>query len=121
MIDVGMNIETNDIVLENNDYIVVDGAQRVAQQVKIALQLLRGEWFLDTRKGVPYFEDILVKSPNLKNIKAILRNTIASVQDVTSVNSINLVYNRASRTLGVEFSANSPYGIIERKEVLGYK
>ena len=62
--DIAMDVNTNDIVLKNGDALLIDNAERIAQQILISLRFWLGEWFLDTRQGVPYLEYILVKNPN---------------------------------------------------------
>lgn len=39
------------LVLENGDLKLVDGIERVAQQVVVGLKILKGDWFLDYRAG----------------------------------------------------------------------
>src|SRR4051794_9209127 len=63
----------------------MEGADRVAQQIKINLLAFLGEWFLDTTFGVPYLESILVKNPRMAVVETIVRNHIHSVPDVTGI------------------------------------
>ena len=59
--DIALNTANNDLVIKNNDLILIDNAERIAQQVLITLRFWLNEWFLDTRQGIPYLEYILVK------------------------------------------------------------
>lgn len=38
-----------------------DLAKEVAQRLTVAFNFFRGEWFLDTREGLPYYEEIIKK------------------------------------------------------------
>lgn len=118
--DLAMNIKTHDLIIENNDLMIIDNAERVAQQIKITLCFWYGEWFLDITDGTPYLEHILIKNPNLSHIRQIISERIKSVQGVIALNSLNLDYNATGRTLDVEYTANTDYGLLTRKEVLGY-
>lgn len=69
--DIALNTANNDLVIKNNDLILIDNAERIAQQVLITLRFWLNEWFLDTRQGIPYLEYILVKNPNKNHIKQI--------------------------------------------------
>lgn len=99
---------------------LIDNAERVAQQIKVKLLTFLGEWFLDTTWGVPYLEYILVKQPNQELIKQILSEQILSVDDVKSLNALELDYQVKVRTLIINYEVSTEYGLITRKEVLGY-
>lgn len=88
----------------------IDGADRVAQQVKVTLLAFLGEWFLDTSFGVPYFESILVKSPDRASIEAILRARIRAVPGVQRVRRLDLQVERELRILRVAFEADTDAG-----------
>ncbi|AXL21873.1 hypothetical protein [Megasphaera stantonii] len=118
--DIAMNVNTGDLVIQNGDLVLIDHAERVAQQILITLREWLGEWFLDTRDGVPYLEYILVKNPNENHIRQILMEKISSVEGVSSVKSMTLAMNNFSRTLAVEYEAETIYGLVKRKELLGY-
>ena len=90
----------------------IDGADKVAQQIKINLLSFLGEWFLDIRYGVPYLEEILVKNPRLASVETILRNHIGSVPDVIRVDFFGMDWSRKDRSLRVEFSCETTFGPI---------
>lgn len=118
--DLAMNINTHDLIIRDGDLMLIDNAERVAQQVKITLCFWYGEWFLDTNDGTPYLEHILVKNPNISHIRQIISERIKSVEGVVSLDSLDLFYNSRERTLDVEYEVTTDYGLITRKEVLGH-
>ena len=118
--DIALNIASNDLVIKNNDLILIDNAERVAQQVLITLRFWLGEWFLDTREGVPYLEYILVKNPNMSHIRQILTEKIQSVEGVKSIVSLDFDFRRVTRELYVDFEVDTDYGLITERAVLGY-
>lgn len=120
MLDLALDAKTHDLILDDNDLIVIDNAERVAQQIKIQLLTWLGEWFLDTMHGVPYLDYILVKNPSLELIASIFREQIMKVDDVDCVNSLEIDYNAQTRTMTVEYEASTSYGLVSRKEKLGY-
>jgi len=91
----------------------INGADKVAQQIKITLLAFLGEWFLDITFGVPYLEEILVKNPHLASVETILRAHINNVPRVIRLESFNMTFDRARRTLGVEFEAVTDYGPVK--------
>ena len=119
--DIAMDINTNDIVLnEDDDIFMIDNAERVAQQIVITLRFWYAEWFLDTTDGTPYLEYILVKNPNMHHIRQILMERIQSVEGVVSVQSMDIDFNRYERSLHVGYSANTDYGLLTDRVILGY-
>lgn len=91
--------------LSRDDLYFVTGADAVAQQLKIRLRLVRGEWFLDQRVGVPYQSQIWVKNPNLAAIQATYRQAIASTTGVDTVDRIDIAFDSPTRQLNLSFSA----------------
>lgn len=118
--DIALNIASNDLVIKNNDLILIDNAERVAQQVLITLRFWLGEWFLDTRQGVPYLEYVLVKNPNMNHIRQILAEKIQSVEGVNNIVSLDFDFRRITRELYVNFEIGTDYGLVTERAVLGY-
>ena len=118
--DLALDAKTHDIVVHDSDVIFIDNAERVAQQIKIQLLTMLGEWFLDITHGVPYLEYILVKNLNFELIRQILKEQIQNVDDVEAVNSLELDYDSRQRRLSVTYAAETNYGLVTRREVLGY-
>ena len=56
---------THDLLLKDGKLLLTEGASQRAQQIKIALLTFFGEWEFDTSIGIPYLEQILVKTPNI--------------------------------------------------------
>lgn len=109
--DIRLDTAHDIFIADNGDLEMVDGAQRVAQQIKVTLLAFLGEWFLDIDFGVPYFESILVKNPRWASINAILRARILAVPGVQRVRRLDLYFNHAARHLLVTFEAETPDGL----------
>lgn len=120
MVDIALHANDHDILIKDGDFLLIDNAERVAQQIKVKLLTFLGEWFLDNTWGVPYLEYILVKQANQDLIKQILSEQILSVDDVKSLNALELDYQVKVRTLIINYEVSTEYGLITRKEVLGY-
>ena len=118
--DLAMNVQTGDLVVRNDDLMIVNNGERVAQQVLITLREWLGEWFLKTSDGVPYLEYILVKNPNEAHVRQVLSEAIQSVEGVKGVTGLEFAFNRILRTLTVSYEIDTDYGFITKKEVLGY-
>lgn len=109
--DLRLDPLTHDLLLAG-DGALIDGPERIVQQIKCTLLTLYGEWFLDTTFGVPYLESIMVKNPNRSEIEAILKDRIIDVPGVTGVRQMTIQIDREQRTLRVDFVATTDHGDI---------
>ncbi|USE78978.1 hypothetical protein NDR89_20290 [Cupriavidus gilardii] len=100
------------------DTSLIDGAERIAQQIKVTLLTFLGEWFLDITVGVPYLEQVLVKAPDRAALEAIFRSRIAAVPGVRLVRRIDLQIDHQGRALAVDFEVDSDEGLIARRYLL---
>lgn len=92
---------------------LVDGAQRVRQQIEITLLTFLGEWFLDTEHGVPYFEQILKKAPNRAAAEAVIRAKVKDVPGVVSVSEMRLLLDSPARRFAVRAKVQTDEGLVE--------
>ena len=104
MIDLLLD-DNNELVLIDGDLALTSEAEGVKQGVQFSLQLFQGEWFLDESQGIPYFQRILVKNPNLVEVREWFRSAIASSPDISSVEYVQLT-PRDDRSLLVTWGAN---------------
>ena len=112
MLDIALD-NSHDVKTGNLDIVLVDKAEQVRQQLLIKLKLWRGEWFLDTEFGTPYLQQILGKQLTLSGALAALRKSILEVEGVRQILSFSYKFNNSTRKLEVEFTADTPYGIVE--------
>ncbi len=97
---------TNDIDLTTGDLVLLDGIEAVAQHLRIRFRFYQGEWYLDTRIGMPYFQIILLKGARINIITEIFRKAILDTPGVEKLYSLDLSYDGATRVLSVEFEAD---------------
>lgn len=98
-----------DLDMTNGD---VQQVVSIGQAVQKVLRLVRGEWFLDLAAGVPYFEYVLIKSPQREHIEQIIKAAILSVEGVRSVVSMTLDFDNSARRLTITFTADTDEGVI---------
>lgn len=84
---------------------VLTGGDAILQRIKVRFRFFLGEWFLDTRLGVPYFRDILIKSPDLILVSAIFRQVLLTTPGVKSVASFTSTPDWSARLLTADFEA----------------
>lgn len=118
--DLALDAKSHDLVINNGNLILIDNKERIIQQSKIRLLRWRGEWFLDSRDGIPYIERVLVKKPNLSHIRQIFFDELSTIEGVTRVSDLTLKFDVRNRQLFVTYELETEYGFITRAEVLGY-
>lgn len=117
MKDFALNAD-GELDLSAGDLRMIDGVERVRQQLEIKLSLWAGEWFLDTEFGTPYLQKILRSGGNLNPARDAFRKSALEVDGVTDVR-MNLSLDKANRKLNTVMLAESAYGVIEVRAVYG--
>ena len=112
MADIKLDIN-GDLDLSTGDLVILTGLDATPQRLARKLKFFEGEWFLDTRTGIPYFRSILVKNPQTNVILSIYRQAITTDEAVTSLNDLNLEYEGLTRKLSVTFVAETVDGPLE--------
>jgi hypothetical protein len=99
---------TNDVHFSSLQ--IVKGDDAIAQKLRQRLRFWLGEWFLDTRLGIPYLKSqggivLGVKGPNIPAIEAVFRQAILSVPQIFKIQSLALTYDAKKRTGELNFVA----------------
>lgn len=101
---------TGDLAIEDDSFVLVDGTDAIAQDLTVRFQFFQGEWFLDTRLGIPYYQKILGEKPRLNIMKNIFRKAILLTPGVLSISDLDITYDGATRVLAVSFQCSSVEG-----------
>jgi hypothetical protein len=81
--------------------------ESIQQDILIHLRWIFEEWRLGPEFGLPYFQDILVKNPNIEIIKRDIVNEILKCDKVVRASIEDINYNPADRTLKVIYKAET--------------
>ncbi len=87
-------------------------AQCTAWKLSNLFTLFKGEWFRDTRQGVPYFQYVFVSNPNLSLIGNLFQQVIMSAPGVAAITDSALDYNPRARTLASSFTLTTNDGAV---------
>ena len=99
MIDFALSTLNSDIQIgPNGNCLIVSGIQEVAQRVKMRINWLLGEWFLDTTKGLPWFQSML-GGKDVNTATLLVRSQINDTIGVDSVGTVNVSF--AQRKLSI--------------------
>lgn len=102
---------SGDLKVSGGDLSFVDDTAAIIQSVSNRLQFWQGEWFLDTRQGMPYAGSIFVRNANLALIKSIYRRAIESSPGISSVTRVDVVLDGSTRKLTVTWEAKAVTGV----------
>lgn len=99
--------DTNGDLLVTNGKIalITDPASAGALRLRNQFQIFLGEWFLDSRIGMPYYQEVFVKNPNLGVLSQLFRGVILKTPGVKSVDRLQVTFNNATRNANVSFAA----------------
>jgi hypothetical protein len=108
----------NDFAKENFDLVLIDGKEQIRQRLKIRLQFFSGEWYLDTMLGVRFYQDVLIKNPQLTKLQSLFKATIMGTVGVTRLVAFDLTVDNQNRSMALTFTVDTLYGIITAQENL---
>lgn len=78
--------------------------ESVRQAIRIRLLWFFSEWRFASF-GIPYFEEVFVKNPNIRRIRAIIRREVMSVREVRDIHNIRININQQNRAARISFTA----------------
>jgi hypothetical protein len=104
MYDLKLN-NSGDLEISDTGDVVL--TQSVRQAVQIRLRWLFGEWRFTPEAGVPYFERIMVKKPDIEGVKQILRTEIMAVDGMTDVKNLEVSIDSKSRVATITFDGTA--------------
>ena len=117
-VDLALNLTTveatrNDLVFADRDLATVSGSELVAQRLQVALQLFKGEWFLDADAGIPWYQEVLEKGVPTTVVDSILRKQIVATEGVNRILKYTSSIDAATRIVSVAFTVDTVYGPVE--------
>lgn len=108
--DILLDETTHDAIFVNGDTPTTESISNgLKQRLKIKLLTFRGEWFLDTNYGTPYFQQIFGKRRSKQSVDLIFRQLIEEDQDVESILTFQSNLN-SRRIYSLTFSVRSRTG-----------
>lgn len=103
----------NDLDLTSGNLVVIEDLGPVtAQKLTNKFLLFLGEWFIDTRIGVPYFQQVMLKNPNLSAIGQLFRKIILNTPGVDSILQASLEFDVTQRVLNAAFKVQLADGTV---------
>lgn len=91
------NLQPGDLHLLNGQLHFWDNGNARYQKCLEILQFFKGEWFLNSEEGVPYFQRIFIKNPDSRAILSIFRKALMLVPQAATVSELKFELDNATR------------------------
>ena len=108
--DILLDSDTGDIFLPGSDLLLTSGQEAIEQHLRQRLQTFFDEWFLDGRIGIPYFQQILKKNPDLTVVDSLLKKEIIETQGIEELTQFNVSLDKSTRELKISFKVRTIEG-----------
>jgi hypothetical protein len=108
--DILLNEDTQDAIFVNGSTPITGGVgDSLKQRLKIKLLTFKGEWFLDTNHGTPYFQQIFGKGRSKGSVDLIFRELIDGDKDVKNILKFESSIS-PDRTYNLSFTVSNKSG-----------
>ena len=94
----------------DTDLIIVAGPDATRQHLVQRLKTFMGEWFLDLRIGVPYFQQVMVKNPDPVVLDSVFKSEIINTPGIVELLTFALQLDARTRELQLSFKAVNDAG-----------
>ena len=105
---------------EDNNLPVIDGnlktktgIEEISQMLETRFKSFQGDWFLDLDQGMPYYQEIFLKSTTVTEIESIFLQVVAGTPGVLDIREFNLSLEPSTRTLTIEFTVLTTDGVLD--------
>ena len=118
MSDLKIDEDTGDLDVSGIDLQNTSGREAIEQHLRQRIQTFAGEYFLDSRVGVPYFQHILKKNPDPIIVDSAFKIVIINTPGVIELLTFALDLDTSTRELTLTFRASTSDGVIDFTEVV---
>ena len=82
-------------------------AEYLSQKLRISLTFFLEEWYLDKNEGLPFYQSIFKKNPDINLIADVYKDKILSVPEVQSIITFDITIDSPTRRLSIDFTVLS--------------
>jgi hypothetical protein len=84
----------------------------VSQKIENVILFFKEEWFLDFEKGIPYFEKIFTKNPDINLINTIFLREIRNISEIEKILKFDTTYDARERTFTIDLEVLANDGTV---------
>ena len=100
-----LNDASGDVDLSQGFRLTPDLTTYVAQRLDENMSFFLGEWFLDQRLGIPYYQRIIGAAPDLALLDTLYRRAAFKTVGVSAVRNMKIGFDRSTRKASVAMTA----------------
>lgn len=105
LVSFAIDPETKDLVFDRRGRLqMVSGMEARKQRLRLRLGTQTGEWFLDSRLGVPWME-LAEKGTSRESLRAEMMKAIMADEEVERIENLQIGRITSDRHLTIEFTA----------------
>jgi hypothetical protein len=96
---------TDDVTLDstNNLRFTETLTEYVSQKIINNLQTFKGEWYQNIDLGIPYYDRVLIKNPDLDDVDNLFQSEILEVEEVVEILEYESEFDNSTRKYTVNF------------------
>ncbi len=83
----------------------IGSVDEAIQRLRVRFLFFLGEWYRDTLLGMPYYEHVLIKQPNLTLVRSLFRQLILGTPGIIRLDRLTESFDPLTRTLRPVFEA----------------
>lgn len=106
--------ENNELRISDGDFVTVSGIEEVRQHVIAALNTFKGDWVLNSQKGLNYSTGFRDENFLKKDIK----DQILGIRHVKSLDNFKMKFDRKTLAINVTAIIKTDYGELYLNESL---
>lgn len=102
----------HDLEIKNNDFVIIEGKEAIAQRVMIRLRTRKGENPYAPEVGLDFVGEIFEPSEDSEIPKTAIIACVKSTPGVTAVKNFELTFDATTRAMKVTFDLETIFGTI---------
>lgn len=107
-----IKMENNRLVMQDGDFVLVDGIDEIKQHIIVALNTFYNDWLLDYTRGIDYATGMR----NTEFLEHDVKKQLQGVKDVQSVDNFTLMFDRSDLKIKITAQIKTKYGNIDINE-----
>ncbi len=107
-----IQIQNNKLIFSDGDFKLADNIELIQQEIIIALNTFYCDWILDPAKGIDYTGGLR----NLAFLEADIKKQILEVNNVKSIDKLEILLNRETLSINVSAVIRTEFGNIKISE-----